>query len=56
MARAPDEDPFEDLAQAIGMLVISFNELEVALGGALMHVLGRTSRRAPSLHLIYPLQ
>lgn len=41
MARAPDADPFEDLAEAIGMLVISFNELEIALGGALMHILGQ---------------
>jgi hypothetical protein len=35
------DDPFEDLARAIGMLVISFNELEVALGGALMHLLNQ---------------
>ena len=26
------DDPFEDLARAVGMLVICFNELEVALG------------------------
>ena len=41
MPRAPGADPFEDLAEAIGMLVISFNELEIALGGALMHILGQ---------------
>ena len=35
------DDPFEDLARAIGMLVISFNELEVALGGALMYLLNQ---------------
>ena len=44
MARAPDADPFGDLAEAIGMLVISFNELEIALGGALMHILGQDEK------------
>ncbi len=35
------DDPFEELAQSLGMLVMSFNELEIALGGALMHLLGQ---------------
>ena len=37
----PDDPFFEDLVRAIGMFVISFNELEVALGGVLMHLLNQ---------------
>ncbi len=32
-------DPFEKVAPALGHLVLGFNELEVALGGALMYLL-----------------
>src|SRR5258707_7816658 len=34
-----NHDPFQELATPLGVLVISFNELEVALGGALMRIL-----------------
>jgi hypothetical protein len=36
---APAADPFDKLATVLGHLVIAFNELEVALGGALMYLL-----------------
>lgn len=32
-------DIFDELAKALGHLVLAFNDLEVALGGALMHLL-----------------
>ena len=32
-------DMFDDLAKALGHLVLAFNDLEVALGGALMYLL-----------------
>jgi len=32
-------DQFDELAKALGYLVVAFNELEVALGGALMYLL-----------------
>jgi hypothetical protein len=32
-------DEYDDVARSLGHLVIAFNELEVALGGALMHLL-----------------
>src|SRR5258708_7131058 len=34
-----NHDPFQELATPLGVLVISFNDLEVALGGALMRIL-----------------
>jgi hypothetical protein len=34
-----NHDPFQELATPLGILVISFNDLEVALGGALMRLL-----------------
>ena len=32
-------DKFDELAKALGHLVLAFNDLEVALGGALMYLL-----------------
>ncbi len=39
MSSSPDH--FDRVATSLGHLVIAFNELEVALGGALMHLLKR---------------
>ena len=39
-------DKFDELVKSLGYLVVSFNELEVALGGVLMYLLSRNKLSA----------